>query len=57
MWPDPQFPTDLVPFTEEIVSGFGHIYWKIFNGKLHFLCSDTWYLILEYLILIFKEMY
>ena len=28
MWPNPQFPTDLVTFTEEIV-----------NGKLHFLCS------------------
>ena len=25
MWPDPQFPADLVTFTEEI-----------FNGKLHF---------------------
>ena len=29
MWPNPQFPTDLVTFTEEI-----------FNGKLHFLYSD-----------------
>ena len=28
MWPNPQFPADLVTFTE-----------KIFNGKLHFLCS------------------
>ena len=28
MWPNPQFPADLVTFTEEI-----------FNGKLHFLCS------------------
>ena len=28
MWPNPQFPADLVTFTEEIV-----------NGKLHFLCS------------------
>ena len=28
MWPNPQFPTDLVTFTEEIL-----------NGKLHFLCS------------------
>ena len=28
MWPNTQFPTDLVTFTEEIV-----------NGKLHFLCS------------------
>ena len=27
MWPNPQFPADLVTFTEEI-----------FNGKLHFLC-------------------
>ena len=47
MWD--QIPTDLadlVIFTEEI-----------FNGKLHFLCSDTWYLILEFLIPIFKEMY
>ena len=28
MWPDPQFSADLVTFTE-----------KIFNEKLHFLCS------------------
>ena len=28
MWPNPQFPADLVTFTVEI-----------FNGKLHFLCS------------------
>ena len=28
MWPNPQFPVDLVTFTEEIL-----------NGKLHFLCS------------------
>ena len=29
MWANPQFPTDLVTFTEEIL-----------HGKLHFLCSD-----------------
>ena len=29
MWPNPQFPADLVLFIEEIL-----------NGKLHFLCSD-----------------
>ena len=28
MWPNSQFPADLVTFTEEIR-----------NGKLHFLCS------------------
>ena len=28
MWPNPQFPENLVTFTE-----------KILNGKLHFLCS------------------
>ena len=28
MWPNPQFPADLVKFTEEIL-----------NGKRHFLCS------------------
>ena len=28
MWLNPQFPADLVTFTEEIL-----------NGKLHFLCS------------------
>ena len=28
MWPNPQFPADLVTFTEEIL-----------NGKLHFLLS------------------
>ena len=27
MWPNPQFPADLISFTEEIL-----------NGKLHFLC-------------------
>ena len=30
MWPNPQFPTDLVTFTEGIL-----------NGKLHFLYSDN----------------
>ena len=30
MWPNPQFPADLVMFTEEIC-----------NGKLHFLCSES----------------
>ena len=30
MWPNPQFPADLVTFTEEIL-----------NGKLNFLCSGT----------------
>ena len=29
MRPNPQFPADLVTFTEEIL-----------NGKLHFLCSE-----------------
>ena len=28
MWPNPQFPADLITFTEEVL-----------NGKLHFLCS------------------
>ena len=31
--PNPQFPEDLVTFTEEIL-----------NGKLHFLCSDISYI-------------
>ena len=30
MWPNPQFPSDLVKFTEEIL-----------NGKLHFLSSNN----------------
>ena len=30
MWPNPQFPADLVTFTEEIL-----------NGELHILCSFT----------------
>ena len=29
MWPNPEFPADLVTFTEEIL-----------NEKLHFMCSD-----------------
>ena len=31
MWPNPQFPADLVTFAEEIL-----------NEKLHFLCSDKY---------------
>ena len=30
MWQSPQFPVDLVTFTDEIL-----------NGKLHFLCNET----------------
>ena len=30
MWPNLQFPADIVKFTEEI-----------FNGKLHFLSNDA----------------
>ena len=30
MWPNPQFPADLVTFTDEIL-----------NGKLRFLCSEN----------------
>ena len=29
MWPNPQFPADLITFTEEIL-----------NGKLYFSCSE-----------------
>ena len=32
MWPNPQFPADLVKFTEDIL-----------NEKLHFLCRDKSY--------------
>ena len=32
MWPNPQEAADLVTFTEEIL-----------DGKLHLLCSDTFY--------------
>ena len=32
MWPNPQIPADLVTFTEEIL-----------NGKIDFLCSDSYY--------------
>ena len=31
MWPNPQETANLVTFTEEI-----------FNGKLHFMCSDNY---------------
>ena len=34
MWPNPQFPADLVTFTEEIL-----------NGKLHFCAVQRSYLI------------
>ena len=48
MWPILQFSADLVTFTEEI-----------FNGKLHFLCSDpfdatTVFLWLFYYTIYFK---
>ena len=37
------FPTVVLLSRFETISkgncGFGHIYWRIFNGKLHFLCS------------------
>ena len=43
MWPNPQFPEDLVTFTEEIL-----------NGKFHFLrcASSEWRSILEYDLLV-----
>ena len=37
MWPNPQFPADLVTFTEEIL-----------NGKLHFLCSKKTPLVFQW---------
>ena len=40
MWPNPQFPADLVTFTEEIL-----------NGKLHFL----WGVIFSFLFIIFID--
>ena len=27
-------------FSKCEVNGFGHIYWRNLNGKLHFLCSN-----------------
>ena len=36
MWPNPQFPADLVKFTEEIL-----------NRKFHFLCSGIAKLLLR----------
>ena len=36
MWPNPQFPVDLVPFTEEVL-----------NGKLHFFCAVSVYYVLS----------
>ena len=42
MWPNPQKVMDLVTFTEEI-----------FNGKLHFLCSDN--IAIDDLILFFEK--
>ena len=35
MWPNPQFPADLVTFAEEI----------LIKGKLHFLCSINYFVI------------
>ena len=36
MWPNPQFPANMVTFTEEIL-----------NEKLHFLCSDSRVCVIE----------
>ena len=48
MWPNPQETVDLVTFTEEI-----------FNGKLHFLCSNEkapiFYDLLQIISLIYLE--
>ena len=38
----------LVNVTKSTVScGFDYIYWKIFKGKIHFLCSGSWKLLFE----------
>ena len=37
MWPNPQFPADLVTFTGEIL-----------NGKLNFLCSERNFMIVRF---------
>ena len=37
MWLKPKFPTDFVTFAEEILS-----------GKLHFLCSDDYLIVVRY---------
>ena len=42
MWPIPQFPVDLVTFTEEIP-----------NGRLYFLCSVGYF----FSLLFFSQMY
>ena len=42
MWPNPQFPADLLTFTKEIL-----------NGKLHFLCSDAAFVYLKVVGLIY----
>ena len=44
MWPNPQFPADLVTFTEEIL-----------NGKLQFLCSDSFKLFIVSLSVLGKH--
>ena len=33
MWPNPQFPVDLVVFTEEILNG-NFIFWAVYIGKV-----------------------
>ena len=37
MWPNPQFPADVVTYTGEIL-----------NGKLHFLCSVSKFPVINY---------
>ena len=37
MWPNPQFPVDLVTFTEEFL-----------NAKLHFMCSVIFLFLFAY---------
>ena len=48
MGPNPQFPADLVTFTEEILNGKLHFLWSvhgaIFGGFFHLNVSEVYYL-------------
>ena len=40
MWPNPQFPADLVTYTEEILNGKLH-FWAVTGGLVFFKISQN----------------
>ena len=40
MWPNPQFPADMVTFTEEILNG-KLFFFSVNHGILQFICEKS----------------